>query len=188
MSIHLTSRRGFLRGLGAAVSLPAFEAFRPLMAANEATRALATTASGAPLRMAYLYVPNGVNLEKWRPDGTTSGYKMGGSFGEMEKHREDFQIFTGFEQKNASAGSDGAGDHARANSVFLTSARPKKPPAPTSSSAFPSIRSPRMPLRTRPVSHHLNSQPVACANPASAIPATPALTGSTCPGARKTNP
>jgi len=126
MSIHLTSRRGFLRGLGAAVSLPAFEAFRPLMAANEATRALATTASGAPLRMAYLYVPNGVNLEKWRPNGTTSGYKMGGSFGEMEKHREDFQIFTGFEQKNASAGSDGAGDHARANSVFLTSARPKK--------------------------------------------------------------
>ncbi len=126
MSIHLTSRRGFLRGIGASVALPALEAFRPLMAASEASRALATTASGAPLRMAYLYVPNGVNLEKWRPSGTTGSYKMGASFGEMEKHREDFQIFTGFEQKNARGGSDGAGDHARANSVFLTSARPKK--------------------------------------------------------------
>ena len=127
MTTPLTSRRGFLRGFGAAVSLPALEAFhRPLMAATEAGRAIATTASGAPLRMAYLYVPNGVNVKEWRPQGTTSSYKMGGSFGEMEKHREDFQIFTGFEQKNAKGGADGAGDHARANSVFLTSARPKK--------------------------------------------------------------
>ncbi len=29
--------------------------------------ALATTASAAPLRMACLYVPNGVNVAKWRP-------------------------------------------------------------------------------------------------------------------------
>lgn len=127
MNSSLTSRRGFLRGFGAAVSLPALEAFhRPLMAATQGGRAIATTASGAPLRMAYLYVPNGVNIDKWRPKGTTSSYKMGESFGEMEKHREDFQIFTGFEQKNASRGNDGGGDHARANSVFLTSSRPKK--------------------------------------------------------------
>ncbi|MFK7852365.1 MAG: DUF1552 domain-containing protein [Akkermansiaceae bacterium] len=128
MSIHLTSRRGFLRGLGAAVSLPALETFhRPLMAAGGTFgRPMATTASGAPLRMAYLYVPNGVNLEHWRPKGTASSYKMGKSFKTMEKHREDFQIFTGFEQKNASNGGDGPGDHARANSVFLTSTRPKK--------------------------------------------------------------
>ncbi len=127
MSINLTSRRGFLRGFGAAVTIPALEAFhRPLMAAAETGRALATTASGAPLRMAYLYTPNGVNLEKWRPNGTASSYKMGESFGSMEKHREDFQIFTGFEQKNATNGGDGPGDHARANAVFLTSTRPKK--------------------------------------------------------------
>lgn len=76
--------------------------------------------------MVYLYVPNGVILKQWRLKDTTSNYTMGGSFGEMEKHREDFQIFTGLEQKNASAGGDGGGDHARANSVFLTSARSKK--------------------------------------------------------------
>ena len=126
MSAQLTSRRGFLRGFGAAVSLPALEAFRPLMAASTTARAVGTTASGAPLRMAYLYIPNGVNVEKWRPTGTASGYKMGESFGEMEKHRKDFQIFTGFEQKNATAGGDGAGDHARGTAAFLTSARPRK--------------------------------------------------------------
>lgn len=128
MSINLTSRRGFLRGLGAAVSLPALETFhRPLMAAGTSLgRPLATTASGAPLRMAYLYVPNGVNVQQWRPQGTSGSYKMGDTFKAMEKHREDFQIFTGFEQNNATNGGDGPGDHARANSVFLTSTRPKK--------------------------------------------------------------
>ena len=126
MSAQLTSRRGFLRGFGAAVSLPALEAFRPLMAASTTARAVGTTASGAPLRMAYLYIPNGVNVEKWRPTGTASSYKMGESFGEMEKHRKDFQIFTGIEQKNATAGGDGAGDHARGTAAFLTSARPRK--------------------------------------------------------------
>lgn len=126
MAGHLTSRRGFLRGFGAAVSLPALEAFRPLMAATGAARAVGTTASGAPLRMAYLYIPNGVNVAKWRPDGTTGGYRMGESFKAMEEHRKDFQIFTGFEQKNATNGGDGPGDHARGVAAFLTSARPRK--------------------------------------------------------------
>lgn len=120
------SRRGFLRGFGAALALPAFESFRPLMAAPAAARAIGTTASGAPLRMAYLYIPNGVNLENWRPDGTSEKYKMGSSFAAMEKHRADFQIFTGFEQQNARAGGDGPGDHARGTAAFLTSARPRK--------------------------------------------------------------
>ncbi|MGB0291846.1 MAG: DUF1552 domain-containing protein [Luteolibacter sp.] len=127
MSIHINSRRGFIRGLGAAVALPALEAFHsPLRAAGAGSRALATTASGAPLRMAYLYVPNGVNLEHWRPNGWGESYTMGRSFKALEKHKEDFQIFTGFEQANAKPGPDGPGDHARANSVFLTSARPRK--------------------------------------------------------------
>jgi hypothetical protein len=120
-----TSRRGFLRGLGASVALPALDIFRPLLAAG-VERAVATTASGAPLRMAYLYIPNGVNLEFWRPKGGNSSYKMGETFKPMEALRNDFQIFTGFEQKNASAGGDGAGDHARGVATFLTSARARK--------------------------------------------------------------
>jgi hypothetical protein len=127
MSPSFTSRRKFLRGFGAALSLPALEAFRPLMAANTAgAGAIGTTASGAPLRMAYLYIPNGVNLTKWRPEGTGSKYKSGETFAPLEKHRADFQIFTGFEQQNARAGGDGPGDHARSVASFLTSARPKK--------------------------------------------------------------
>ncbi|MEX1114593.1 MAG: DUF1552 domain-containing protein [Akkermansiaceae bacterium] len=120
-----TSRRGFLRGLGASIALPALDSFRPLLAATT-QRAIGTTASGAPLRMAYLYIPNGVNLEHWRPKGSTSSYKLGETFQPMEALRDDFQIFTGFEQKNASGGGDGAGDHARGVATFLTSARARK--------------------------------------------------------------
>ena len=120
-----TNRRGFLRGLGASIALPALESFRPLLAAG-VEKAMATTATGAPLRMAYLYSPNGVNLDFWRPKGTTASYKMGDTFKSMEEHRADFQIFTGFEQKSAAGGSDGPGDHARGVATFLTSTRARK--------------------------------------------------------------
>ncbi len=119
------NRRGFLRGLGAAVALPALESFRPLLAA-ETSKLMATTATGAPLRMAYLYIPNGVNLEHWRPNGTTKSYKLGKTFEPLEALRDHFQIFTGFEHKHASAGGDGPGDHARGNATFLTGARARK--------------------------------------------------------------
>ena len=127
MSLQLpgSNRRGFLRGLGAFVALPAMESFRPLVAA-EAGHAIATTASGAPLRMAYLYIPNGVNLEHWRPKGTTASYQLGDTFKPMEALRNDFQIFTGFEQQFAKANGDGAGDHARGVATFLTSAQARK--------------------------------------------------------------
>jgi hypothetical protein len=127
MSLQLPgpNRRGFLRGLGAFVALPAMESFRPLLAAG-VERAVATTASGAPLRMAYLYIPNGVNVAHWRPSGTGANYKMGSTFAPMESLRNDFQIFTGFEQKFARANGDGPGDHARGVASFLTSAQARK--------------------------------------------------------------
>ena len=61
-------RRAFLRGVGATVALPSF---RSLGAETKAAEAVArsVTATGAPLRMAYLYVPNGVIMDKWRPEG-----------------------------------------------------------------------------------------------------------------------
>lgn len=124
MSSHPSlSRRGFLRGIGAVVGLPALESLSsPLMAAGT----VAQTAAGNPLRMAYLYIPNGVNMEHWRPRGTGSSYKLGKSMASLEELRDDFQIFSGFAHQHATAGRDGAGDHARSNATFLTGARAKK--------------------------------------------------------------
>ena len=56
------SRRRFLRGVGACLALPAFQSIRPFSAlAAEAGVGgkLATSTTGAPLRMAFVYFPNG---------------------------------------------------------------------------------------------------------------------------------
>ena len=51
----LMPRRSFLRGAGATLALPFLDAMRPLMAAG--------SSSSLPIRIALLYMPNGV-----RPD------------------------------------------------------------------------------------------------------------------------
>lgn len=117
-------RRKFLRGIGAAVGLPALESAGPLMAAT--TGKVASTANGSPLRMAYLYIPNGVNLEHWKPKGRGSNYQLGKSMKALEELKGDMQIYSGFAHKNATAGKDGAGDHARSSATFLTGQRARK--------------------------------------------------------------
>lgn len=122
------SRRRFLRGLGVGISLPFLESLVPLnqaLAASAASRA-ATTHAGAPLRMAFLYVPNGVNVEKWRPIGEGAEYQLSETMKPLAGVKEHFQVFSGFEQNHGWSHGDGGGDHARANATILTGARPKK--------------------------------------------------------------
>lgn len=121
------NRRHFLRGLGACIALPAFESFSPLrlLAANSAGK-LATTASGAPLRTAFIYFPNGAIPSAWWPEGPGSDFKLGRTLQPLEVNRQHIQILGGLEHLNATAGPDGAGDHARANGTFLTGVRMKK--------------------------------------------------------------
>jgi hypothetical protein len=116
-------RRGFLRGLGTVLALPAMESVMPV---GRSFAAPATAANGAPLRMAFLYVPNGVILDPWRPQGVGTEFKMGKTMQPFAKHQKDLHIFTGFEHANGWAGKDGGGDHARANATILTGARPRK--------------------------------------------------------------
>ena len=112
-----TSRRRFLIGLGSSVGLPMFESSRNLAAATIQRKGLAVTASGSPLRMAYFYVPNGVNVTKW---------KSGETLAPLKNLRENFSVIEGLECEKATSGGDGGGDHARGNAAFLTGVRPKK--------------------------------------------------------------
>ena len=118
-------RRDFLRGLGASIALPALPSL-----ANTATAAaganLATTAGGHPLRMAFVYAPNGVNVDRWRAQQPGSDYALGESLESLTKFKDQMQFFGGLGHQNGTAGRDGAGDHARAGASFLTGARPKK--------------------------------------------------------------
>ncbi len=127
---HLTaSRRKFLRGLGLAVALPAMESLLPRginAAVAGATRGLGTTASGAPLRMAVLYFPNGANQKCWWPTGEGAGFQLNRTMEPLASLRDKIQVLGGLDHMNATAGKDGGGDHARASSTFLTGVRVKK--------------------------------------------------------------
>jgi hypothetical protein len=120
------SRRLFLRGLGVSLALPAFESLaRPLLAAEGKT-ALATTATGAPLRTAFIYFPNGAIPGSWWPTGDESNFKLGPTLAPLEQVRQSINVLRGLDHHCADGNRDGGGDHARANSVFLTGVRLKK--------------------------------------------------------------
>ena len=115
---HQMSRRKVLRGLGTMMSLPFLETF--------AGKANAAAAQKAPLRAAWLYVPNGVNVDEWFPTGEGTGYQLSTSLKELERHRNDFMVVSGLAQDFARSHGNGGGDHARATATFLTGCMPKK--------------------------------------------------------------
>ena len=110
------SRRTVLRGLGAAMALPALEIMRPLQAS--------TTVS--PLRMAFLFVPNGVNVEQWFPRQTGFAYDFPPTLQPLVPFQDDLLVISGLTHNSGRANGDGPGDHARCASVFLTGSQPRK--------------------------------------------------------------
>lgn len=124
----MASRRRFLRGLGAAVTLPALDSLLArgaLGAVAGSTPGLGVTATGAPLRMAFLYFANGVRQDTWWP-GTEGGFSLNKTMAPLEALKGQIQVIGGLDHLNATAGKDGGGDHARASSTFLTGVRVKK--------------------------------------------------------------
>ncbi|HVT73331.1 MAG TPA: DUF1552 domain-containing protein [Lacunisphaera sp.] len=124
------SRRHFLRGVGACIALPAFGSLLPgrmLGAAADAGElGLATTATGAPLRTAFVFFPNGAIPSHWWPEGGATAFKLNPTLEPLGAMLPHVQILGGLAQHNAEPGNDGGGDHARGNSVFLTSVRINK--------------------------------------------------------------
>ena len=123
------NRRRFLRGLGACLALPALESLRParLLAADATTgKALATSATSAPLRMAFVYFPNGAIQSSWWPTGEGSGFELARTMEPLAPVKHQIQVLGGLDHVNATPGPDGAGDHARASGTFLTGVRVKK--------------------------------------------------------------
>lgn len=120
-------RRHFLRGVGAAIALPAFESLRPvsLWAAEPAAK-LAITASGAPLRTAFIFFPNGAIPGAWWPREEGSQFAWSRTLQPLEPFKNSVQVLGGLDHLNAEPGPDGAGDHARGGGTFLTGVRLKK--------------------------------------------------------------
>lgn len=113
------SRRTLLRGLGVSLALPILEAMGP--------RSLfAAEAPMAPVRMAFLYVPNGMNMENWTPAAEGPNYSLAKTMEPLADLRSQFNVLSGLTQQKAFANGDGGGDHARALATFLTGTQARK--------------------------------------------------------------
>ncbi len=117
------SRRTVLRGLGAGMALPWLEAMGPIAAWGATGERGAKT---APNRMAFLYVPNGANMEDWTPSYDGPIGDLPKILAELKDYKSDFNILTGLTTDKARSHGDGGGDHARALAAFLTGAQPRK--------------------------------------------------------------
>jgi hypothetical protein len=135
MSRYQLSRRTMLRGLGASMALPLLDAMIPqtigggiARAANAAAGAVGgpLSAAGAPIRMAMIFMPNGVNYQDWTPTGEGTDYALSKTLEPLADIKGDINVLTGLALNGAKAQGDGAGDHARSAAAFLTGAHPYK--------------------------------------------------------------
>ncbi len=112
------SRRTVLRGLGVSLALPWLEA--------TGTIAKAAVVAPAPTRMAFIFVPNGVVLDHWTPKTEGYGFALPSTLEPLASVKDDLLVLTGLTHDKGRANGDGAGDHARSASVFLTGSQPRK--------------------------------------------------------------
>lgn len=116
---HL-SRRSFLRSACAWIGLPMLDAMIPALAwAGPAKRR-------PPLRLGFVYVPNGMVMANWTPAAPGKDFAFTPILKPLEPYREETLIVSGLMDHNANALGDGGGDHARAAASFLTGAHPRE--------------------------------------------------------------
>ena len=108
-------RRTFLRGLGTTLALPLLDGMVPAFAG-----ALDTAAKPAT-RLTYLYVPNGIIMDKWTPAKEGAGFEMTPTLEPLAPFRDRFLVLSGLSNKEAeSRKGESTGPHARAGATFLT--------------------------------------------------------------------
>lgn len=110
-------RRTFLRGMGAAVGLPFLDAMAP---------AVLQAKTKAPVRMAFVYVPNGIDMRHWNPDYEGPFQELPRILKPLEPFKSDVLMLGNLTHNNGRALLDGAGDHGRCCGAYLTGVQPRK--------------------------------------------------------------
>ncbi len=110
------SRRALLRGMGTAVALPFLDAMSPALA----------QAPTAPVRMAFVYVPNGMDMRNWilKDEGPLG--ELSPILQPMESLKRDMLVLSNLTHNTGRALLDGPGDHGRCSGSYLTGVQVKK--------------------------------------------------------------
>ena len=111
-------RRSFLRGIGTAISLPFLDAMVPAFARAAAAK--------PPLRMAFVYVPNGIMMRDWNPEHEGKLTELPRILKPLEPYKEDITLLGNLTHNAGRALLDGAGDHGRCCGSYLTGVHVKK--------------------------------------------------------------
>ncbi|MSV36209.1 MAG: DUF1552 domain-containing protein [Bryobacterales bacterium] len=109
-------RRTFMRGVGAVMALPVLDAMTPAL----------TAAASSPIRMAFVYHPVGMIMDRWTPGAEGANFAYNQIMKPLEPFRENMTVLTGLSQVQGRALGDGPGDHAREGATWLTGVHPKR--------------------------------------------------------------
>src|SRR5688500_17572647 len=120
MVIHKKAihRRAFLRGAGAALTLPLLDAMIPALGhAAETTR---------PIRLSFIEVPNGIMMDKWTPKTEGASFAITPVLEPLAAFQDRMLILSGLDQHQAEGfANEVGGDHPRACTAWLTGAHAK---------------------------------------------------------------
>jgi hypothetical protein len=110
------ARRTFLRGAGTAIALPFLDAMSPALAA----------APKAPLRMGFVYVPNGMDIRNWDLDYEGKLGRLSRIMQPLDPYKDEMVVLANLTHNNGRALLDGPGDHGRCCGSYLTGVQPRK--------------------------------------------------------------
>ena len=106
------SRRTMLRGMGVAVSLPFLDAMVPAFARG--------AAANAPVRLAWFYVPNGIDMRNWTPAAEGALDALPTVLAPLQSMKQDFCVLSNLTTNWGRPLQDGPGDHGRALGSYMT--------------------------------------------------------------------
>jgi hypothetical protein len=112
---HL-SRRTFLRGAGATLSLPLLESMLP------AATSLQQTAAAAKTRLGCIYFPHGATMYSWTPEKEGEGFDFTLILQPLEPFRDSVNIISDLAHPAAYGGGSATANHNRSAAAFLTGA------------------------------------------------------------------
>jgi hypothetical protein len=107
------SRRAVLKGIGTTIALPFLDAMTPAFA----------RAADAPVRLAWFYVPNGIDMRHWTPAAEGTLDTLAGILAPMNPIKDELLVLSNLTTHWGRPLQDGAGDHGRALGSYMTGAQ-----------------------------------------------------------------
>jgi hypothetical protein len=83
-------------------------------------------APSRPIRMAFVYVPNGIDMRHWTPSYEGELRELPRILKSLEPFKKDITLLGNLTHNNGRALLDGPGDHGRCCGAYLTGVQPRK--------------------------------------------------------------